>query len=172
MPLLQHLTLTLCVLTITACDLFPESVGINDPRIHDLIVAAQNVNRNQLGFMPLPAAGTVRWEHRPRRGYDAMLHFDDPAPRTIAFQATTAGWRWIGEQQIFKGPRRFSTPDGDLNEQVTITYEVSPVSGVPLNMIHIGYYDDDPRFEGRRQFDLKEIIPILIEWGYEEYRKA
>lgn len=71
MPLLRHLTLSLCLLTIASCDLFPESVSRDDSRIHDLIMAAESVNRVQLGFTPLPTGGTVRWEHRSRQGYDA-----------------------------------------------------------------------------------------------------
>ena len=54
MPLLRHLTLSLCLLTIASCDLFPESVSRDDSRIHDLIMAAESVNRVQLGFTLFP----------------------------------------------------------------------------------------------------------------------
>lgn len=126
--------------------------------------AAESFDRSDYGFRPLPKTGTVYLESQPRPAYDAMLHLADN--RTISFRRTEHGYKWTGEQQIFKGPKQYKSVDGTLNEQITLTYENEHVSGFPVNKLNISYDGEDPRLANREYLSLDEIKPILKEWGY------
>ena len=95
-----------------------------------------------------------------------MLHITTKTYRTIAFRQTRNGYQWIGEQEVFQGPKRYKTVDGTFNEALSLTYEIARVSGYPLNRLNIAYYGEDKRLANNNQLTLKEIKPILREWGY------
>jgi len=95
-----------------------------------------------------------------------MLHISSKTSRTIAFRKTSNGYRWIGDQEIFQGPKEYRTVDGTLHEQLTLTYEVESVSGFPTSRLNITYHGEDPRLAGRSSLSLADVKPILREWGY------
>ncbi len=66
-----------------------------------------------------------------------MLHIASRTYRTIAFRRDGQGYRWIGEQETFTGPHKYTTVDGTFNEEIVLTYEVEHVSGPPLNLPNI-----------------------------------
>lgn len=105
-------------------------------------------------------------ESKPHGGYDAMLHIHAKTSRTIAFRKTDKGYRWIGEQEIFQGPKKYTTEDGTLFEQICFTYEIEKVSGYPLNELSISYSGEDSRLRDKRALTLNEVGPILKEWNY------
>ena len=64
-----------------------------------------------------------------------MLHIVSKTYRTIAFRKDALAYRWIGEQETFSGPHKYTTVDGTFNEEIVLTYEVEHLSGVPLNRL-------------------------------------
>jgi hypothetical protein len=155
----------LLVAMLGGCGFVPENVPVHDPRIAPLWTAARAFDRTKYGFSPLPHTGSVGWEHRSRSNYDAMLHIGGKTERTISFQKLPNGYRWIGDQEDFKGPNVYRTPDGDQREEIVLNYDVVPISGFPLNTLAILYLGDDPRYEGKT-LALQDVRPILKQWGY------
>jgi hypothetical protein len=151
---------------IAGCEVIPEKMAINDPRVKPLLDAASRFDRSEYGFTAIPATGSVTLESRPRAGYDAMLHVDGKTSRTIAFRKIGTGYRWVGEQEIFVGPKKYNSVDGILSEQVCLTYEIANVSGFPLNRINATYRGADRRLADRPNLSLKDVTPVLKEWGY------
>lgn len=153
-------------LLLPGCDVFPTETPVDDSRLDPLWRAAEAFDRESHGFSPLPTRGSVGWEKARGKGYDAMLHQGGETYRTIAFVRTADGFRWIGEQESFEGPGVFHTVDGEQRERLTLTYEIAPVSGVPLNGLHAIYRGEDPRLAWPRTLGLADVEPILAEWGY------
>jgi hypothetical protein len=85
------------------------------------------------------------WELRPTAAYGAMLHITAKTARTVAFRKLDSGWSWIGDQEIFDGPKMVKTPDGTFPEHICLTYEVKHISGAPPNRLMIDYLGEDPR---------------------------
>jgi hypothetical protein len=148
------------------CGLFPKAVPVDDPRVQTLLKAAGSFDRAAYGFSPLPTSGNVHLESRPRAGYDTMLHLEGRTTRTIAFRKNASGYCWIGEQETFRGPKTFKTPDGTFHEMIVLSFEEEHVSGVPLNELSVTYDGDDPRLADRHGLSLSDVKPILTEWGY------
>jgi len=111
----------LLTLSFTGCFLIPRNVSMDDPRIQPLLKAAAKFDRTAYGFTPIPKVAEVRWESRPRSTYDAMLHISSKTSRTIAFRKTDDGYRWIGDQETFQGPRMYKDVDGTFHEEFTLT---------------------------------------------------
>jgi hypothetical protein len=154
---------------LVGCSAVPHRVLINDDSIKPLLQAAAAFDRTRYGFSPLPTdptATTVYLESKPRDGYDAMLHIKAKSARTIAFRQTRTGYQWIGEQEVFQGPKLYKTPDGTFNEAISLTYEIVNLSGYPLNQLNITYYGEDPRLAKKDHLKLREVKPILREWGF------
>jgi len=151
---------------LAACDLVPRKVAMNDPRIQPLLEAAQTFNRSAYGFTPLPQVADVRWESRPTATYDAMLHIDSKTSRTVAFRKNGGTWMWIGEQEMFNGPKMFKTVDGTFPEHIVLTYETEHISGVKPNELVVDYLGEDPRLANKRNLALADVKSILKEWGY------
>jgi len=95
-----------------------------------------------------------------------MLHIYSKTSRTIAFRKTTNGYRWIGDQEIFQGPKEYRSVNGTFHEQLCLTYDVESVSGYPLNRLDIEYSGEDSRLANRHSLALADVKPILREWGY------
>jgi hypothetical protein len=159
------LELVLVFLTV-GCGIFPENVSVSDQRLQSLLKAAADFDRASYGFSPLPTSGRVSLEPKPRSGYDAMLHLGGKTSRTIAFRKNTSGYFWIGEQEMFEGPKMYKSVDGTFHEEVTLTFEKEHVSGVPLNKLNVSYMGEDSRLAGRVDLSLRDVRPILKEWGY------
>lgn len=161
--------LILTTAALSGCGFVPEKVLLTDPRLAPMLQAIAAVDRASLGFTPIATNADVRLESRPRAGYDAMLHIYSGTSRTIAFRKDTAGYRWIGEQEIHKGPKTYTTPDGTFNEQIVISYELERITpgatGVPLRQIKVSYAGEDGRLVHRYDLTLGDVKPILAEWG-------
>jgi len=140
--------------------------SVSDEIVRPYLSALEKVDRASLGFTPISANARIEIEYAGgARGYDVMLHVYAETSRTIAFRKTAAGsYEWIGEQEIFTGPRRYETVDGVFNEQIVINYDKVPISGAPVNQVYIIYHGDDPRFAGKFFLTLQEVRPILEEW--------
>jgi len=88
-----------------------------------MLEAVAKVDRQALGFSPVSRDAVIHLERGPRDGYDVMLHIDGKTSRTIAFKSVGSGYDWIGEQEIFEGPRKYKTVDGEFLEPITLTYD-------------------------------------------------
>lgn len=152
---------------VVGCGVLPEKVSVKDPRVQSLLKAATVFDRATYGFSPLPTNGDVYLELKSRSDYDAMLHLGGKTSRTIAFRKNASGYYWIGEQELFPGPKTYKTVDGTFHEQVILTFETEHISGVPLNRLHVSYEGEDPRLVDRHDLSLNDVKPILKEWGYQ-----
>jgi len=164
-----HTGAVVVALLLVGCSSVPHRVLINDDSLKPMLQAAASFDRARYGFTPIPkdpTSTTVFLESKPRDGYDAMLHISTKTYRTIAFRRTPAGYEWIGEQEIFQGPKRYKTADGTFNEAISLTYETVQMSGYPLNQLNIMYYGEDPRLAKKGHLKLARVQPILREWGY------
>jgi len=151
---------------IVACHLIPEKVTSDDPRVKAMFEAMGKVDRKALGFTPVSRDASIRLEEGPRHGYDAMLHIDGKTSRTVAFRSVGSEYEWIGEQEIFEGPRKYKTVDGEFQESITLNYDKVPVSGFPINELSVVYHGEDPALEWPRQLSLEAVRPTLTRWGY------
>ena len=115
--------LVLVCSAVTSCGVVPEKVSIDDPRVTPMLEAVAKVDRQALGFSPVSRDAVIHLERGPRDGYDVMLHIDGKTSRTIAFSSVGSGYEWIGEQEIFEGPRKYKTVDGEFLESITLTYD-------------------------------------------------
>ena len=158
--------LVLVCSAVASCGLIPEKVSSDDPRVKPMLEAMARVDRQALGFTPVSRDATIRLELGPRHGYDAMLHIDGKTSRTIAFKSVGSGYEWIGEQEIFQGPRKYKTPDGEFQESITLNYDKVPISGFPINQLSVSYSGEDPALTWPRQLSLEDVRPILNRWGY------
>jgi len=164
---MRSLAALLILLLWTGCGFGPEKVSFYDPRLVPLISAISKVDRTSFGFTRIAQNSDIRLEGGSA-GYDAMLHVYALTRRTIAFRKTPGGYRWIGEQEIFSGPGKYQTVDGEATEELCITYHLEHVqpeaTGVPLHEVHISYHGLDSRFAWPKKVTLKEAQALIAEW--------
>jgi hypothetical protein len=158
------LVLTLAILTLAGCGFVPAKAALSDPKIEPMIKALDTVDRASLGFSPIPTNAQITLELQPAgRPYDAMLHVYGDTSRTIAFRKTVTGYRWIGEQEIYQGPKWRQTVDGTFREEIDIEFQTEPGNGIPTNHLSIQYIGSDTNLTAR-EFTLAEVRPILKKW--------
>ena len=153
-------------LALTGCSFVPKKVSIDDPQVQLLLKAAASFDRTSYGFTPIPKTADFRLESTPADRYDAMLHIYSKTSRTIAFRKTSNGYRWIGEQEIFEGPKEYKSVNGTFHEQLTFTYDIESVSGYPTNRLNLTYSGEDSRLRNRNSLALVDVKQVLREWGY------
>jgi hypothetical protein len=154
------------VLAIAGCGVAPERVQVDDPRLKPMWKAARSFDRLAHGFSPLPTIGDIRLESRSRANYDAMIHVYAKTSRTIAFRRTSSGYRWIHEQESFRGPKQYTSVDRTFHEQIVLTFDAERVAGTPTNQLSVSYWGEDPRLADRSDLKLDDVRSILKEWGY------
>jgi len=139
--------------------------------------AMARVDRRPMGFTSIERDASIRieWEHRQfdsllrlgSRNYDVMLHVSGKTSRTVAFRRVGDGYEWIGEQEIFEGPRKYDSVDGTFNEAITVNYDRVPISGFPINTTAVLYQGEEPELAKPRQLSLDDVRPWLKKWGYD-----
>jgi hypothetical protein len=80
-------------------------------------------------------------------GYEAMLHlYSDGESRTIAFARENDQYIWIGEQKVHYSGQKFTTVDGEVRENITISYYKRKISGgvVGLSITYLGDSEEIP----------------------------
>jgi hypothetical protein len=154
------------VLLLGACGMSPESVSWSDARLAPLIAAIESRNdRSALGFTPIDTASEVRLEVATDRAYDVMLHICGKTSRTVAFRKTVAGYEWIGEQETHRGPGKIETPDGQIDEHVTLTFDTAPISGTPIGALHIGYIGPDDTLMSKSSLRYGDVAARIDAWA-------
>ena len=147
------------------------------------------IDYKKIGFPPLPTSGLVevetifrdKWAKKyPPPNYDVLLHFYDDPPgyryssRTVGLKSNGEHYKWIGDQQNFYGPNKFTTKaEGTLNEQIILTCETEQMAFIGTNYTGtvVMYSGPDARLStnGAHAFNLslQQVAPILREWGYD-----
>jgi hypothetical protein len=108
------------VITDAGCGLLPERVSPDDPRLRPMFDAMAIVDRQAMGFTPVARESDIRIEWVSKygrllfgqRNYDVMLHVGGRTSKTIAFKRNGKGYEWVGEQEMFEGPRTYESGDG------------------------------------------------------------
>jgi hypothetical protein len=143
----------------------PQHLNWNDAEMTPFASALDAVDRASLGFTPIPPCARVEIQRTvPPAEYDVMLHIYADTSRTIAFREEQDGYVWVGEQEVHTGPNQYRSADGYFFEEIVVTFDTVYMSGAPLNTLHIWYYGDDPRLDGKFNLTLRDIQPILEEW--------
>jgi hypothetical protein len=133
-------------------------------------------DRAKYGFSAIDTSAQIKLERRTGRdaeqcGYDAMLHMCGPkVSRTVAFRLVNGKYKWVGEQESRLSGRRFSTPDGEDWEGITINYSTYERPGTPKGL-HI-YYDGEDKRLSKFNLTMDDIAPVLRELDAASQRRA
>ncbi len=158
---------TIAIIGLTIYAFSPKKIDYSDPELVPLWKAVQAVDRASMGFTPVSKDSKISIERSNGKKYDVMLHISNRTSRTIAFRKKDDHFVWVGEQESFEGPNKYSTPDGTFNEQIVLTYDKEKISEYPINILNISYFGEDTRLiPSRRDLTLADIRPILKEWKY------
>ena len=160
---LRHSAILVAVFSLFGCEQHPEFIAYHDGKLKPFITALAAVNRDSLGFTAIPEDARITLEGQSTT-YDAMLHVYGRTSRTIAFKRQGNGYRWVGEQEIYTGPRKRETPDGTFDETITITFETEPISGVALRRLAIDYAGPDSTLAWPRQLLLPQALRVVKDW--------
>lgn len=150
---------------LAGCGFTPQKLPYADPQVQQLLLASKAASTNRFGFTPVSTNSDIRLE-KSSGAYDRMLHVYGRTRRTIAFRKQGDGFTWIGEQEIYRGPKQYTTVDGTDFEELCFTYEVQRVAHYKLNHLNISYSGEDARLAHKENLTLQTILPILREWGY------
>ena len=151
---------------LVGCGFAPQKLPYGDPQVQELLRATEAASEFRFGFTSVATNAHIRLE-KSSGAYDRMLHVHGRTSRTIAFRRQADGFVWIGEQEIYKGPKQYTTVDGILFEQICLTYELQRVAHYKLNQLNISYSGEDARLAHEKVLRLQTILPILKEWGYD-----
>ncbi len=163
---MTRISILISVALLAGCGLAPQKVPYSDPQVQQLLRATDAAATNRFGFTPVSPNSDIRLE-RSSGAYDRMLHVYGRTSRTIAFRKQGDGFVWIGEQEIYKGPKQYTTVDGTFFEEICLTYELQRVAHYRLNHLNISYSGEDARLANKDDLTLQTILPILKEWGYD-----
>ena len=128
------------IIGILGCGITPRKVSSDSSELIPLKEAMKSSRRISLGFTEVSPTSDIRLETATDRNYDVMLHIYGKTSRTIAFHKQASGYVWIGEQEIYTGPRTYDAADGRQNEEVVITYDVVKLSGYPTSQLNVVYH--------------------------------
>jgi hypothetical protein len=163
---MKHSVYLFAAMILSACGLSPEPVSWSDTRLVPMVKAIEaRTDRAALGFSPIDTRADVRLELASSRSYDAMLHICGRTNRTIAFRKTSHGYEWIGEQEIHRGPGKVETPDGEVEEAITLTFEIAPISGATPNQLTILYVGPKTELMAKPSLTYEDVAMYLASWS-------
>jgi hypothetical protein len=119
-------SILLSLALLAGCGLTPQPLPYAEPQVQQLLRATEAASTNRFGFTPVSTNADIRLE-KSSGAYDRMLHIYGRTSRTIAFRKQGDGFIWIGEQEIYKGPKQYTTVDGTFFEEICLTYELQRV---------------------------------------------
>lgn len=164
--IVNRASILICLTLLAGCGFTPQKLPYGDPQVQELLRATEAASQFRFGFTSVATNADIRLE-KSSGAYDRMLHVYGPTSRTIAFRRQADGFVWIGEQEVYKGPKQYTTVDGTLFEQLCLTYELQRVAHYKLNQLNISYSGEDARLAQEEDLSLQTILPILKEWGYD-----
>ncbi len=166
MTINKYLTISLCLI-LFGCGLTPRKMDFTDNELKPYWTAVEKVDRKALGFSEIEKESKISLEDGSviEKPYDKMLHIYGKTSRTIAFELLETGdLKWLGEQEIYSGPEKYQTPDGEFNEQIVLTYELTPISGHKINELNISYHGERPELTGKSILTLETVRPYIKDW--------
>jgi hypothetical protein len=105
----------------------------------------------------------IRRADSANRGYDIALHVhNDRMYRSVFFVRENDQYVWIGEQEIHRTGRYYSSIDGILPEEIVITYYEREVYGGIPGLI-IAYHGDDASIPRMPTCD--QALSYIREWS-------
>jgi len=147
-PCILILLLVLLCATLSCYD--PSGYGgqfsLDDERLEPFS-AMYEIDREQYCLTEIDPDSIVSIERQTYgdHGYDVMLHIEgDRRYRTVAFVWEGDEYVWIGEQESHRSGRTYTTPDGELNERIVVSYYERERPGMPagLSITYEGPYED------------------------------
>jgi hypothetical protein len=151
--------------------LLPEKLPASDPRVAELLAVVAASNHTALGFTAIDTNADFRLENSGRGGaYDRMLHIYGKTSRTLAFKRAGDGWRWTHEQEIFEGPRDYTSVDGTFKESLCLTFETERLAAACTHQLTITYSGDDAALAWPRELALADALAALAAWGHDVSR--
>ncbi len=163
---MKRISVLISLALLTGCGFTPQTLPYTDPQVQELVRATEAAATNRFGFTPVSTDAEIRLE-KSSGAYDRMLHIYGRTSRTIAFRKQADGFTWIGEQEIYRGPKQYTTVDGTFFEEICLTYELQRVAHYKLNHLNISYSGEDARLARKDDLTLQTVLPILKEWGYD-----
>lgn len=164
-PHILILLLVLLCATLSCYD--PSGYGgqfsLDDERLEPFS-AMYEVDREHYCLTEIAPGSTVHIEKQIYEdyGYDVMLHIEsNRIYRTVAFVWEHGEYVWIGEQESHYSGRTYVTPDGELNEQIVVSYYERERPGMPAGQLitYEGPYENIP---ARPTCD--EALQIIKKW--------
>jgi len=166
---MYRLIITIIILvSFSGCRLAP--VKYQDEKLKPFLKAIAQVKRlrDSLGFSPVSETAKITIEGSSA-SYDAMLHvYQNISSRTIAFKKYGGKYVWIGEQEIFTGPRKYKTVDGTFNETITFNYETQNISGYPINQLGVIYAGPDTAYTSPNSLSGLVAQALIKKWKLSE----
>jgi hypothetical protein len=100
------------------------------------------------------------------RGYHVMLHiYSGNVSRTVAFEKRGGEFIWLGEQEIHRSGRKFTTIDGEAYEKITVTYHKKRYNDLEgLRIRYLGDFNDVRFANGSVDLTCEDITPYIREW--------
>ena len=159
------------LVAFSSCWLKP--IDYHDKKLAPYLKAISKVQhlRDSLGFSTISEKAKISLEGKSNT-YDAMVHiYQSISSWTIAFKKNNNEYVWIGEPEIFNGPKQFETTDGTTNETITLNYDAEPISGFPLDTLSVIYYGPDSSHASQKSISLSEARRLIKKWEFADIHK-
>lgn len=162
------LTAILIIGSSIGCGPIPVEVSMDDTRVQALLESVSRGHRESCELSPIPkSAKKIELEMKAIGQYDAMLHIYAKTARTISFRRNKdEGYEWIAEQEVFQGPKQYTSNDGSFFEEIVLDCALPKSSEDAVPRFQISYHGDDPRLARQSELTLSDVKPTLTEWGY------
>lgn len=130
--------------------------------------AMYEVDREQYCLTPIDPDSIVSIERQiyGDYSYDVMLHIEgDRRYRTVAFVLEDGEYVWISEQEVHYSGRKYMTPDGEVNENIVMSYSERARPSLPegLSITYSGPYEDIPA-----RPTCEQALRVIRKWHAEE----
>lgn len=133
-----------------------------------MIEAADMFPREVFGFTPLPSSPSTKVEVEkpgPKSSCDVRLRIRGSTEKTISFMASSSGYKWVSECEVFIGPNTYPAGAQEQRETIRLVYEIRRIEGQQPNELSITYSGSDPRLQRAKKIALGDIRDLLGEWS-------
>ncbi|MFC1976514.1 hypothetical protein ACFLXQ_08960 [Chloroflexota bacterium] len=160
------------VVSAVVCCNFPisrsDTYHLNDPVLSPFS-AMYEVNREQFCLTDIDknARAEIETDNYATSGYHVMLHiYSNNVSRTVAFVREGSRYIWIGEQEIHYSGHKFMTPDGEIKEHITITYQKQQLDDnvLGLKITYVGDYQNVEFPFSAFDLTCEQVLPYIKEW--------
>ena len=107
----------------------------------------------------------IREADTSSRGYDVALQMHgNGISRAVFFIRDNDDYAWIGEQEIHRSGKKYRSLDGELPEQIVITYRKKRTEAGPKGLM-ILYFGDDEKIPSAPT--CSQAISVIEAWAAE-----